>query len=101
MSGWCLQIKCLVRLVLPLFVGCLLLNVTRAALAFDLDEDGLDDALERALIDLYRPEYVYDSGESKWPSTARWFVRYSRLDFGPGRETFLTQEQLFNNPEDL
>jgi hypothetical protein len=50
--------------------------------AADLDEDGLDDALEAMLIDRHRPHLYYESRENDWPSSVLWFVLHSELTVG-------------------
>lgn len=47
--------------------------------AADIDEDGINDALEETLIDMYRPMLHYDTSESVSPSTVDWFIRHSEL----------------------
>jgi hypothetical protein len=47
--------------------------------AADLDEDGLDDAVEQMLLDRHRPQYVFEDDERHWPISAERLVRGSRL----------------------
>ena len=60
-----------------LIFGCLTWD--RPVLAEDLDEDGVDDALERMLIDRHRPHLYYDRQEDNWPSSVTWYLQHSGL----------------------
>jgi hypothetical protein len=66
-----------------LVAGLVLAAFTVHLRAVDLDEDGLDDAIESRLINLYRPWLLYDDGEGVsdgyWPSSVTWFVQHSEL----------------------
>ena len=86
-----------------------LCSLTTAGRAADIDEDGIDDALEQTLIDMYRPVLHYDTSETVSPSTVEWFVRHSELIWrtsipgnpGPFDIQILTNAQLNDpaNPE--
>lgn len=59
-----------------LLMATLLASVSRAD---DLDEDGIDDAVEQMLIDMYRPVLHYDPDENVRPASMEWYVRHSEL----------------------
>lgn len=71
----------------------------------DVDEDGLNDDWEEKLIRFFRPHYLYNAGESYWPSSVTWHVQQSSLKYGNSHynDTFTngamyTREQLSANP---
>src|SRR5438034_2394784 len=70
------------------------------AFAMDIDEDGLDDAIEQSLINQYRPFLFFDSGEGLsdgyWPASVTWHVQHSELKHGDN--TIYTKDELINNP---
>lgn len=75
-QGTRLRVGSLLCCALFACMQCALPNTAGAA---DADEDGLDDALEAALIRQYRPYYYYDSANDKWPSSVTWFVSRAEL----------------------
>lgn len=64
------------QLLVPLIVAFVLAHPVSGA---DLDEDGLDDAVEQMLIDRHRPRLIFEDDERHWPISAERFVRSSRL----------------------
>jgi hypothetical protein len=63
-------------------LGCLVLMLLSAAdvcNAEDLDEDGLDDALEHQLLQQYAPEYFFNTDEDTRPAGVIWFAQRSEL----------------------
>lgn len=83
--------------VIALAALCLEADVS----ADDVDEDGLDDALEQQLINQYRPHMYYDSSEDMWPCSLAWLVQNSKLVWWKIFETPViihTQAELASNP---
>jgi hypothetical protein len=68
-----------------------------SAYAEDVDEDGLDDAMEQALINAHAPRLFYDSGETYWPSSVTWKVRHSELLYDTTEHVIYTKDELNTN----
>ncbi|MDP9089325.1 MAG: hypothetical protein M3O26_11390 [Pseudomonadota bacterium] len=54
-------------------------DVTVSVVDLDVDKDGLDDLVERNLLDKFRPYYVFSSGEDYRPADAIDYLRHSSL----------------------
>jgi hypothetical protein len=88
------------RFLCLMLSGGMALAFLPAAHAEDLDEDGLDDALEDQLLQLHAPFYRFHSGEDTAPAGVIWYIRRSELLY---RWSFLevsvaSQDELIADP---
>lgn len=74
----------------------LLLLGTPGAIAVDIDDDAIDDALESSLIQQYRPHLYFDRLESVFPAAVEWYIQHCELVLDD--EVILTREQLSADP---
>lgn len=65
----------------------------------DLDNDGLDDALEQHLLDKHRPFLLYEAQNAYWPMSISDYVRNSALEWGLNQNSpVYEQAQLAADP---
>jgi hypothetical protein len=82
------------RLIQSLFI---LIYLPFNLLAIDVDEDGVDDEFESRLIEKFRPELIYDSRNTFWPSTVLWYVQQCDL-LAPDCIGYIPNEFISQNP---
>ena len=85
-------------LPIRILVPTLPLIVCLSAFATDLDENGIDDAVDQKLIARYRPHLYYDSSEGFWPCSFVWFVQHSVMGKDGRSQVVFENDVLVANP---
>ena len=70
------------------------------ALAADVDQDGIDDAVERSLLARFTPQLRFTTGEQYRPMDARQYIQWSELqsDGEKGKGVLIRNSMLLSSP---